>query len=195
MGLFSKWKKADVAKSAPTIEEQKAEAKASVDAFINQLYSGWDNSREGSFDSGYFKIAGITHYCDFSDVGMVRGMAFNDPKNPYDKTAVALVAVSSDGKQKLLGHIAKDENKAYKNLVEDSDKNVFIGYIRRFETYDGEKGILGRLKVYYGDDGTKLYNQMIADTQVILGAFRGYYKDELLKDTGEKLEWILESHF
>jgi hypothetical protein len=52
---------------------------------------------------------------------------------------------------------------------------------------------MGLVKIYKGN-GSNLYQQMIKDTQMIQGVFKGYYNDAPLEEE-EKIEWILDRHF
>ena len=36
---------------------------------------------------------------------------------------------------------------------------------------------------------------MIKDAKLLIGAFKGYYKEQTLKEQGETLDWILDRHF
>lgn len=194
MGLFSRFKKAQEPASAPSLDAQKAEAKASVDAYLKQVTGGGaDLSKEGSYSCAYFRIAGITHHCNFSDVGMVRGVTFNDKNNPYDKSAVGILDLCR-GKERFLGFIPKEDKKEYKKFAGDEGAMFCIGYIRSFEDSEGQVGLLGRIKVCKGS-GRAIYDHLVEDTQLLLGVFRGYYGEQLLKENGDKIEWILDRHF
>lgn len=197
MGLFSRKKKVEATPFVvPSMEEQKQQAKASVDSFLNHISSGWDLSQEGSCEWAYFKIAGITNYCGFSDVGMIRGYTFKAKENPYDKTAIGIAGVDAKGRQSLLGYIPKADKKDFKKFSEDAEHLIFIGYIKRFVSEeDGKQGINGVIKVLKGEAGSAMYNRLVEDTQVLVGAFKGYYKEETLAEREEKLEWILDRHF
>ena len=197
MGLFFKKKRNtdDIVPSIPSLEEQRQMAKTSVNSFLDQVTKGWNLDEEGDCECAYFKIAGITNYCNYTDVGMVRGLTFKDKENPYDKTAIGIMDISNKGKR-LLGYIAKGEDKKeYKKFSEEVDYIPYIGYIRKFTDSQGKSGICGTIKLYKGVFGRIMYDKMVADTQTLLGAFNGYYNNTLFKDSGEKLEWVLERHF
>ena len=197
MGLFSRKKKVEEAVfTIPSMDEQKAMAKASVDLFLKQITNGWDLTQEGSCECAKFKIAGITNYCGFSDVGLIRGYTFKAKENPYDKTAIGIAGVDSKGKQSLLGYIPKVDKKDFKNFSEDADHLIFVGYIKRFVSEeDGKQGINGVIKVLKGEAGSAMYNRLVEDTQLIMGAFKGYYKDEDIRNNPDELRWTLEDHF
>ena len=194
MGLFFK-KKNKVELTVPSLEEQTQQAIESVNSFLDQVTKGWALTEDGSCDCAYFSISGITHHCDYSDIGIIRGLAFKDTENPYDKTAIGIMGINKTGK-KLLGYIARGEDKRkYKKFSEGADFMPYIGYIRKFTNSQGTSGICGVIKLYKGDFGQIMYDKMVADTRTVIGAFNGYYKDEFLKDSGEKLEWVLDRHF
>jgi len=179
----------------PSLEEQEVIAKSSLEPFLNKVFTKW-NETEGDFSCDYFRIAGITYYCNRSDIGMVRGATFKDHNNPKDKSAIGVVALDDTLRQKMLGHIAKEDKLRFKKFTADEDQVFFIGYIIGFETGDGKRGIRGMIKAYAGDTASKgAYRSMLKDTQLLLGVFRGYYLDENLSEEGLKPEWILSRHF
>lgn len=191
MGLFSRKQK--VAFAVPSLEEQEKMAKSSVDEFLGQITNGWDLTQKGRCKRGTYRIAGLTYHCTFADVGMVRGVTFKDKDNPKDKTAIGLLNVSKKG-QNLIGYIAKEDKESFKEFTNDEDNLIFIGYIRKFMSGD-KVGICGYIKVYCGDSGRDMYDKMVMDTQVVMGAFNGYYKDVDLKKEGLQLGAILERYF
>lgn len=194
MGLFSKLfkKKPSV---IPSIEEQERLAKSCLDPFLKKVLTKW-NETEDEFHCDYYRIAGITYHCGRSDIGMIRGVTFKDHNNPKDKSAIGIVALDDAVRQRLLGYIAKEDKKRFKKFSEDEDQVFFIGYIIGFETEDGQRGIRGEIKAYAGDTASKgAYQSMLKDTQLLLGVFRGYYKDQNLKEEGLKPEWILNRQF
>ncbi|MCR4864877.1 MAG: hypothetical protein K5850_06955 [Bacteroidales bacterium] len=196
MGLFSRKKKVEEAVfTIPSMDEQKAMAKASVDAFLNQITSGWDLAEEGICEWGRFRIAGITNYCGFSDIGMIRGITYQDKNNGYDKKAVGILGVDEKGRKKHLGYIPKDRQNDYYELAGDASNLIFIGYIRKFITGDDYQGIQGIIRVYTGQAGSKLYDRMVEDTQLIMGVFKGYYEDQDLRNNPDELRWALEDNF
>jgi hypothetical protein len=102
-----------------------------------------------------FRIAGITHYCDNSDLGVISGEARRDPENKYDKKAVLIVDAN---KEKILGHIAREDQKRFYNLVGDAKWMPFIGYIEQFRTDDGRNTIYGVIRVYIGQEDIVMKN-------------------------------------
>ena len=197
MGFISRLFKKEVPQPLiiPSMEEQERIAKANLDPFLSQVLTKW-NETEGEYTCDYYKIAGITYHCNRSDIGMVRGSTFKDHNNPKDKTAIGIVAFDDAIRQKMLGYIAKEDKRRFKKFSEDDEQVFFIGYIIGFETENGYRGIRGEIKAYAGDTASKeAYKSMLKDTQLLLGVFRGYYKDENLAEEGVKPEWILNRHF
>jgi len=179
----------------PSMEEQERIAKANLDPFLSQVLTRW-NETEGEFKCDRFKIAGISYHCSLSDIGMIRGATFKDHNNPKDKSAIGIVALDNSIRQKMLGHIAKEDKHRFKQFSGDEDQVFFIGYIIGFETEDGQRGIRGMIKAYTGDTASKgAYQSMLKDTRLLLGVFRGYYEEENLAEEGLKPEWILNRHF
>jgi len=96
-----------------------------------------------------FRIAGISHYCWPSDVGMISGECRNDPDNPYDKNAVMIIEAN---KEKIIGHISKQDQRRYRSLVGKGDRMPFIGYIEQFCNERDELTIFGVIRVYAGEE-------------------------------------------
>lgn len=192
MGLFSLFKKKPVV--VPSLAEQQAAAVASVDAFLSTIYESFDKEEVSDYQAGYYPVAGITFHCSRADVGMVRGVTFNDENNPKDKTAVGILAIANNGQQKLLGFIPKVEKKDYRKFAGDSAMLPFIGYISTFTTDTGETGLKARVKIFKGC-GNGMYKDMVTTTRVLGGAFKGYYGEQTLEEQGERLDWILDRHF
>lgn len=200
MGLFVLFKKKEpVAAPAPIAvpskEEQEEMAAASLKLFLDQMYDEW-NEDEDEFLCDYFDIAGITYYCNRSDVGMIRGLTFKDKSNPKDKSAIGIASIDDNGKQKLVGYIPKNDKPRYRKIAKTIEQCVFIGYIRQFTDSNGRYGLRGRVKVYAGNASSKgAYQSMLKDTKLLIGAFRGYIEEETFEDAGEKLEWVLDRRF
>lgn len=193
MGLISFFKKK---RSVPSLEEQRMEAKRSVDTFIHILYSSFDNNNvSANYKTILFPIAGITYHCSKADIGMIRGVTFIDKNNPKDKKAIGIMAITDKGRQKLLGYIPKDQKKEYREFAGDEDMIPFIGYISTFEKEDYGMGLLGRIKLFNGEDCKAMYDEMIADTELLLGAFNGYWGEQTLEQQDLKLEWVLNRYF
>lgn len=109
MGLISFFKKKRI---VPSLEEQRMAAKRSVDTFIHILYNSFDNNNISvNYKTTLFPIAGITYYCDKTDIGMIRGVTFIDKNNAKDKTAIGIMAIADNSGQKLLEYIPKDQKK------------------------------------------------------------------------------------
>lgn len=195
MGLFSKlFSSTPHQIIVPSIEEQRSAAKTSVDKFISQVYETFDKECEEPLRVEYFRIAGITYHCGTRDVGLVRGISFPHRWNPKDKTAIGLCKLGSNGEQKLIGYIAKEDKRRYKQFMEDAEQAPFIGYIKLFSMEGGESGICGMIKLYRGA-GKNTYETMIKDTQTLTGVFKGYYLEQTFEEQGTKLDWVLERHF
>jgi hypothetical protein len=192
MGLFSLFKKESKPVVVPSLEEQFTIAKQYVDSFLDEIFDGFNKDNEDDFDCAKFRIAGISNYCSNSDIGIIKGVTFPQ-NNPYDKTAIALGKIINGSVNALFGYIAKDDKKEFNKFADDNKQRPFIGYIREFFTEEGRRGIMGVVKIYKGN-GSNLYQQMIKDTQLIQGVFKGYYNDAPLEE-GEKIEWILDRHF
>lgn len=193
MGLISFFKKK---RTVPSLEEQRMAAKRSVDTFIHILYNSFDNNNISvNYKTTLFPIAGITYYCDKTDIGMIRGVTFIDKNNAKDKTAIGIMAIADNSGQKLLEYIPKDQKKEYREFAGDEDMIPFIGYISTFEKEDCSIGLLGRIKLFNGDDCKAMYDEMIADTELLSGAFKGYWGEQTLEQQGLKLDWVLNRHF
>ena len=102
-----------------------------------------------------FRIAGITHYCDWRDVGVISGEAKRDPGNKYDKKAVLVVDAN---KEKILGHITKEDQPKFYKLIGKAKWMPFIGFIEQFRTDDGRDTIYGVIRVYVGDEDIVMKN-------------------------------------
>lgn len=199
MSLLALFKKkeleAPVPIAVPTKEEQEEMAAASLKLFLNQLYDEW-NVDEDEFQCDLFSIAGITYYCNSSNVGMIRGLTFKDKNNPKDKSAIGIVTIDDKGKQKLVGYIPKSDKARYRKVSKTAEQCVFIGYIRQFTDPDGRLGLTGRIKVYSGNSSSRgAYQSMLKDTKLLIGAFRGYIEEETIEDAGEQLDWLLDRKF
>ena len=194
MGIFSFFKKEKATIVVPDEAQQKQSAVAFVDSFLDEIYDDFDKEGTGEFDFARFRIAGITHHCTRKDIGMISGVSFVQSGNPYDKTAIALGRVKDGKVSEIFGYIPKEDKKDFNKLAGDFKNLPFFGYIREFVTDDGEKGIMGLVKLYKGN-GVEVYRQMIKDAQLLQGLFKGYYKDETLEARGETLEWVLDRHF
>lgn len=196
MGFLSFFKKGDSDAGkivVPSEEQQRKDAVFFVDAFLDTLYSDFDKEGTDDYDCARFRIAGITNYCTKKDIGLISGLSFPQ-NNPYDKNAIALGRIKGNSVSGIFGYIAKADQKEFNIFAGDNKQLPFLGYIRPFTTEDGHSGIMGLVKLYKGNC-SKMYNRMIKDTQLLQGAFKGYYLDATLEEQGEKLEWVLDRHF
>lgn len=98
-----------------------------------------------------FHIAGISNYCNRSDIGMICGETIDEPGNKHDKNAVMVVDAN---KEKLLGYISKKDKKEYRDIAEYNTRMPFIGFIETFENDFGKLSLFGIIKVYSGDEKT-----------------------------------------
>lgn len=96
-----------------------------------------------------FRIAGISHYCGLSDIGRISGECRNDPDNPYDKNAVMIIEAN---KEKIIGHISRQDQRRYRSLVGKGDRMPFVGYIEQFCNERDELAIFGVIRVYAGEE-------------------------------------------
>ena len=196
MGLFSFFKKSEATATTPAVpseEQQKQEAVKFVDAFLDELYSDFDKEGAEEYSTSLFRIAGITHHCTKKDVGFISGISFPH-NNPYDKTAIALGRVQNGRVSDIFGYIAKDDKKAFNKFAGENKYFPFLGYIKTFADDEGRTGICGLIKFYKGNC-KGAYEAMIKDAKLLIGAFKGYYKEQTLEEQGETLDWILERHF
>lgn len=196
MGLFSLFKKDKATATKPAVpseEQQNQEAVKFVDAFLDELYTEFDKEGAEDHSTSLFRIAGITHHCTKKDIGFISGLSFPH-NNPYDKTAIALGRVKNSRVDDIFGYIAKEDKKAFNKFAGD-DKNLpFLGYIKPFTDDEGYTGICGLVKFYKGNC-KGAYEAMIKDAKLLIGAFKGYYKEQTLEEQGETLDWILDRHF
>lgn len=197
MGIFSLFKKGDTttnkAPVVPSEEQQLKDAKAYVDAFLDELYTDFDKEGKGDYSRARYRIAGITNYCTGKDVGMISGLAFPQ-NNPYDKDAIALGKVKNSSIAGIYGYIPKDYKKDYYEFAGETKQLPFLGYIRHFETEGGRSGIMGWIKVYKGNC-VGVYKEMIKDARLIQGVFKGYYEEQTLEEQKLDMELILDRHF
>ena len=105
------------------------------------------------------------------------------------------MAINDKGRQKLLGYIPWEQKKEYREFAGNEDMIPFIGYISTFEKDDYSMGLLGRIKLFNGEDCKAMYDEMIADTELLLGAFNGYWGEQTLEQLDLKLEWVLNRYF
>lgn len=124
-----------------------------------------------------FRIAGITHYCSWSDVGVISGEARRDPENEYDKKAVIIVEAN---KEKILGHIAKVDQPRFYKLVGQAKWIPFVGYIEDHTTEEGKDVIYGVIRVYMGDETIMMQNAE-RDWEYLQNAYR-------IKDLDDRAE-------
>ena len=164
-----------------------------VDAFLDELYSDFDKEGAEEYSTSLFRIAGITHHCTKKDVGFISGISFPQ-NNPYDKTAIALGRVKDGRVSDIFGYIAKEDKKAFNKFAGENKYFPFLGYIKTFADDEGRTGICGLIKFYQGNC-KGAYEAMIKDAKLLIGAFKGYYKEQTLKEQGETLDWILDRHF
>ena len=196
MGLFSFFKKGEATattQAVPSEEQQNQEAVKFVDAFLDELYSDFDKEGAEEHSTSLFRIAGITHHCTKKDVGFISGISFPQ-NNPYDKTAIALGRVKDGRVADIFGYIAKEDKKAFNKFAGENKNLPFLGYIKTFTDDEGRTGICGSIKFYQGNC-KGAYEAMIKDAKLLIGAFKGYYKEQTLKEQGETLDWILDRHF
>lgn len=196
MGLFSAFKKNKASASLPSVpseEQQREEAKAFVNAFLDALYTDFDKEGAGEYSTAKFRIAGITNYCTQNDTGFIYGLSFLH-NNPYDKTAIALGRVKNSNVSGIYGYIPKEDKKAFNEFAGDNKQLPFLGYIKAFINEEGRVGIAGKIKLYKGNC-VGVYEEMVADAQLIKGAFKGYYKEQTLEEQDETLDWLLDRLF
>ncbi len=96
-----------------------------------------------------FKIAGISNYCNFSDVGPISGELRKEPENRYDHNAVMIIDAN---KEKILGYIPKHQQVDYKMISQGMDRRPFVGYIDTFINEDGRRAIYGIIRTYSGEE-------------------------------------------
>ncbi len=148
MGLFLLFKKNESAPKEsealviPSMEEQKIAAEKDLGYFLELILNEW-NATDGDFKCEKFRIAGISFHCTKANIGMIRGATFNQANNPKDKTAVGIVSLDNKGQQQMLGYIAKEDKKRYRELANGAEQLPFIGFICQYQTEDGKIGING----------------------------------------------------
>lgn len=121
---------------------------------------------ESEYES--FRIAGISKYCDESDIGPISGELRNEPENRYDKNAVMVIEAN---KEKILGYIPKDQKAEYKKISQGQDRRPFVGYIETFINEDGEQCVFGIIRTYSGEDDDVM-NDAQNDWDFLHAAFR-----------------------
>lgn len=115
-----------------------------------------------------FRIAGISNYCNFSDVGPISGELRKEPENRYDRNAVMILEAN---KEKLLGYIPKDHQSIYKKISEGKDRRPFVGFIDTYINEDGRTCLFGVIRTYSGEDDVVL-NDAQNDWDFLHAAFR-----------------------
>lgn len=115
-----------------------------------------------------FRIAGISNYCDMSDIGPICGELRNDPENKYDKSAVMVIEAN---KEKILGYIPKDQKADYKKISQGQDRRPFVGFIDTFINEDGKTCLFGVIRTYSGEDDVVM-NDAQNDWDFLHAAFR-----------------------
>ena len=124
-----------------------------------------------------FRIAGISNYCNRSDIGPISGELMNDPDNRYDKSAVMIVEAH---KEKIIGYIPKDQKAEYRKISEGQDRRPFVGYIERFTNEDGEQRLYGIIRTYSGDLDV-IMSDMENDWSFLQAAFKIKSYDERIE--------------
>ena len=190
MGLLSIFKSKPA--TIPSLEEQEKNARNIVDNFIGVVYSEFDKTEDSKerLVRKKFKIAGITNYCTVADQGLIKGVAFIDKNNQFDKNAIGLGKLNKNNAiASIYGYIPKDSKEDYEKIAEGKPILPFIGYIRRFTTYEGKSGLMGQVKFYSGPS-KKIYEEMVKDVMTIDGAFKGYDGDQRI--SLEEQEYVLK---
>lgn len=124
-----------------------------------------------------FRIAGITNYCNRSDIGCISGELRKDPDNPYDKKAVMIIEAN---KEKLIGYISRNEKEQYLKFSNNLDRRPFVGYIETYINNEGRTTLYGIIRSYSGDDEIVM-NDMQNDWEFLHEAFR-------IKDYEKRIE-------
>ena len=116
-----------------------------------------------------FKISGISHHCYRGDIGLVSGETIDDPENKYDKNAVMIVDAN---KEKILGYIAKGDQRRYRSLAKSRPRMPFVGYIEKYHNEEGEVCLFGVIRVYSNDNEDALMSDLNSDWDYLKHAFR-----------------------
>lgn len=111
----------------------------------------------GQCKSDFFRIAGISNYCDHRDIGLISGQMRDNPENEYDPNAVLIAEAH---REQLLGYVAKNELKAYRNIAGKRTWMPFVGYIEQFTNEEGEVRLFGVVRTYAGEESA-----VMADAQ------------------------------
>ena len=104
-------------------------------------------------------IAGISKYCDFSDIGIYQGIIFNQKDNEYNDKAMAIVNMDS----KLFGYIPNNSLSKYYKWSSGKPVTCVIK-IDEWVTEDGDIKIYGKvfaIKPYNNDFINKKTNEII----------------------------------
>lgn len=93
-----------------------------------------------------YPISGITHHCRARDIGIIRGYIQDEPNNPHDSNAAAII----NERGKKLGYIRAIDLEDYRHFT-DSSQLPFIGFIETFENEEGYETLYGKVKAYKGE--------------------------------------------
>lgn len=115
-----------------------------------------------------FRIAGISEYCNLSDVGVISGELIDEPENRYDKDAVVIIDAN---KNQVLGYVSKNDKKAYRKIAQGKNRMPFVGYIESFVNEDGKTCVFGIVRTYAGDEETVLSDAQ-NDWDFLLSVFK-----------------------
>ena len=115
-----------------------------------------------------FRIAGISNYCNRSDIGPISGELRKEPENRYDRNAVMILEAN---KEKLLGYIPKDHQSIYKKISGGKDRRPFVGFIDTYINEDGKTCLFGVIRTYSGEDDVVM-NDAQNDWDFLHAAFR-----------------------
>lgn len=184
MGIFSRKKK-----EVPSMEEQQAQALARSRDLQKRLQMDNEEDIAGEVKADIFRIAGISfNQAKASDIGVIEGFA-----TPYahtkDKNAIAVIALDKALKQRLLGYIAKEDQKRFNDLTA-GEGAAFVGYIKGFLDDSGRKALCGEIKVFVGE-GQALTEALANSYCFLTGLFAGYYKESWLQDEGLTIDNLL----
>lgn len=115
-----------------------------------------------------FRIAGISNYCDRSDIGPICGELRKDSENRYDRSAVMVIEAN---KEKILGYIPRDQKADYKKISQGQDRRPFVGYIETFINEEGQQCVYGVIRTYAGEEETVMEDAQ-NDWEFLNAAFR-----------------------
>lgn len=118
----------------------------------------------------HFKIAGLTHRCTRSDIGIIMGKVTYEPTNPHDKNAIAVIVNPEQSDERVIGYIRKDDQATFMNFAYKETELPFIGFIEEFQTEDGRASLFGKIKVFSGKD-EDIETDMAIDIKYLTDAF------------------------